>query len=212
MKLIVEGFEDGGAIPEKFAFGAPDPDDHVRLSDNLNPGIRWEDVPDGTKTLALICVDSDVPTDPEDVNQEGRTVPASLLRARFYHWVIVDLPPGLKGITEGECSRGVTARGKQSPYGPEGSRQGRNDYTLWFEGDPDMGGIYLGYDGPCPPWNDSIPHHYHFVLYATDLERCPVEGAFTALDVETVLAGHVLARAEVTGVYSLNPAVPASSR
>ena len=63
------------------------------------------------------------------------------------------------------------------------------------------GGVYLGYDGPCPPWNDEIPHHYHFVLYATDLERCPVEGAFSAEDVETALIGHVLASAKVTGLY-----------
>ena len=209
MKLYVEGIDNGRPIPEKFAFGVQDPASHVRLGENLNPAIRWENLPDSTRTVVLICVDTDVPTRPDDVNQEGRTVPASLPRGRFYHWVLVDLPPDLEGIAEGECSRGVTARGKQSAHGPKGSRQGRNDYTSWFEGDPDMGGVYLGYDGPCPPWNDSIPHHYHFVLYATDLERCPVEGAFSAEEVETALTGHVLARAEVTGVYSLNPGVPA---
>jgi len=210
MKLIVEGIEDGQAIPEQFAFGVQDPESHVRLGENLNPGIRWEDLPAGTKTLVLICVDDDVPTKPDDVNQEGRTVPASLPRGNFYHWVMVDLPPGPGSIAEGSCSHGVVPRGKSSPLGPEGARQGRNDYTAWFEGDGDMGGVYLGYDGPCPPWNDEIPHHYHFVLYATDLERCPVEGAFTAEDVETALIGHVLASAKVTGMYSLNPAVPAA--
>jgi Raf kinase inhibitor-like YbhB/YbcL family protein len=208
MKLYVEGIDDGRPIPEKFAFGVQDPEQHVRLGENLNPAIRWTDLPAGTKSLVLICVDTDVPTKPDDVNQEGRTVPASLPRGRFYHWLMVDLPPELDGIAEGECSRGVTARGKQSPEGPEGSRQGRNDYTAWFEGDKDMSGIYLGYDGPCPPWNDSIPHHYHFVLYATDLERCPVEGAFAPEDVETALVGHTLAEAKVTGIYSLNPEVP----
>jgi Raf kinase inhibitor-like YbhB/YbcL family protein len=209
MKLIVEGIEHNGVIPEKFAFGIADAKEHVRLGENLNPAIRWEDLPEGTRTLVLICVDTDAPTKPDDVNQEGRTVPAALPRGRFYHWLVVDLPPDSMGIAEGACSRGVTPRGKQSADGPEGSRQGRNDYTQWFEGDPDMAGVYLGYDGPCPPWNDSIPHHYHFRLYATDLERCPVEGAFASEDVETALAGHVLARAETTGVYSLNPDVPA---
>jgi Raf kinase inhibitor-like YbhB/YbcL family protein len=207
MQLIVQGIEDGKPIPEKFAFGVPDKENHVQLGENLNPGIRWSGVPDGTRSLVLICVDTDVPTRPDDVNQEGRTVPADLPRGRFYHWVLVDLPPKSGGIAEGACSRGVTPRGKQSSAGPEGSRQGRNDYTAWFEGDPEMGGVYLGYDGPCPPWNDSIPHHYHFVLYATDLERCPVEGAFSGEEVEHALTGHVLARAEVTGVYTLNPAV-----
>jgi Raf kinase inhibitor-like YbhB/YbcL family protein len=209
MKLILEGIDHGKAIPEKFAFGVQDPESHVSLGENLNPGVRWEDLPEGTRTLVLVCVDDDAPTRPDDVNQEGREVPASLPRGKFYHWVVVDLPPDLGGIHEGACSRGVTAGGKRSPNGPAGSRQGRNDYTSWFEGDQDMSGVYLGYDGPCPPWNDAIPHHYHFVLYATDLERCPVEGAFTAADVETALIGHVLASDKVTGIYSLNPAVAA---
>ncbi len=207
MHLTVTGIEDGSAIPERFAFGVPDAESHVRLGENLNPALSWRELPAGTRSLVLICVDTDVPTRPDDVNQEGRTVPASLPRTRFYHWVMVDIPPSLEGIAEGECSRGVTPRGKQSIEGPGGARQGRNDYTAWFDGDPDMGGVYLGYDGPCPPWNDSIPHHYHFVLYATDLDRCPVQGAFTGGEVETALTGHVLARAELTGVYALNPAV-----
>ena len=58
-----------------------------------------------------------------------------------------------------------------------------------------------------PALNDSIPHHYHFVLYATDLERCPVEGEFGGADVSAAIAGHVLAEARVTGVYTLNPDV-----
>jgi hypothetical protein len=70
-----------------------------------------------------------------------------------------------------------------------------------------MGGQYFGYDGPCPPWNDERLHHYHFELYATDVDRCPVDGAFTARDVRAALAGHVLAEAHLTGTYSLNPAV-----
>jgi Raf kinase inhibitor-like YbhB/YbcL family protein len=207
MKLEIVGIDDGGRIPLRFAFGVPDEKDHVSLGENLNPGLRWRDVPDGCRSLVLICVDPDVPTRPDDVNKEGRVVPASLPRTDFYHWVMVDIPPDCAGIGEGECSRGITARGKKSPPGPAGARQGRNDYTAWFEGDPDMGGVYLGYDGPCPPWNDSIPHHYHFVLYATDLDRCPVEGEFGGADVSEAIDGHVLAEARVTGIYTLNPEV-----
>jgi hypothetical protein len=70
-----------------------------------------------------------------------------------------------------------------------------------------MGGLYFGYDGPCPPWNDERLHHYHFVLYATSLVRCPVEGAFTGIQVEAAITGHLLAEARLTGTYSLNPAV-----
>ena len=33
-----------------------------------------------------------------------------------------------------------------------------------------MSGDYFGYDGPCPPWNDSIVHHYVFTVYALDVD------------------------------------------
>jgi Raf kinase inhibitor-like YbhB/YbcL family protein len=70
-----------------------------------------------------------------------------------------------------------------------------------------MGGDYYGYDGPCPPWNDTIPHHYVFTLYALDVEKCPVTGSFKGPDVLAAIRGHVLAQASITGVYSLNPKV-----
>ena len=209
MKLKVGGITDGAAIPEKFAFGVQDPGSHVRLGENLNPAISWSDLPEGTTSLVLICVDTDVPTKPDDVNQEGRTVPSDLPRANFYHWVMVDIPPDHPGIGEGECSQGVTARGKQSAEGPGGARQGRNDYTGWFDGDPDMGGVYLGYDGPCPPWNDSIVHRYVFTLHALGVDACPVEGAFRGAELLKAIQPHVLGSAKITGLYTLNPAVKA---
>lgn len=72
-----------------------------------------------------------------------------------------------------------------------------------------MAGDYYGYDGPCPPWNDTIVHHYHFTLYALDVPRCPVEGRFDRAEVLAAIDGHVLGRTSITGTYSLNPRVPA---
>lgn len=207
MQLMSSSFGHLQRIPEEFAFGAPDAVQHVRLSGNRNPHLRWTGVPSTARSLVLVCVDSDVPTRPDDVNKEGRTVPASLPRADFFHWLMVDIAPTLQEIKAGACSDGITARGKRDPKGPAGSRQGLNDYTGWFAGDADMDGQYLGYDGPCPPWNDERLHHYHFVLYATDLARCPVEGAFTGQQLRAAIDGHVLAEARLTGVYSLNPSV-----
>jgi hypothetical protein len=68
-----------------------------------------------------------------------------------------------------------------------------------------MAGNYFGYDGPCPPWNDEIIHHYHFTLYATGLEKCPVQGTFTGPDVLSAIAGHVLATASLVGTYAIYP-------
>jgi Raf kinase inhibitor-like YbhB/YbcL family protein len=207
MQLTSNSFETKQRIPGEFAFGVPDPVSHVRLSSNRNPHLRWTGVPAGTRSLALICVDRDVPTRPDDVNKEGRVVPASLPRTNFYHWVMVDIPPSVTEIAAGAYSEGVTARGKQKPQGPSGSRQGVNDYTGWFAGDADMKGTYRGYDGPCPPWNDELLHHYYFILYATDLERCVVDRDFTGHDALAAIRGHVLAEAALIGTYAINPSV-----
>ena len=157
--------------------------------------------------FVLLFIDQDVPTKPDDENKEDREVPLKLPRTTFTHWALVDIAPTLTEIEEGVCSRGVTPRGKTAPAGPEGSRQGINDYTGWFKGDADMGGDYLGYDGPCPPWNDSVVHHYRFELHALDIERCGVDGKFTAADVQKAIQGHVLASASLTGRFSLNPRI-----
>jgi len=207
VQLMSSSFGHLTRIPEEFAFGVPDAAQHLRLGRNRNPHLYWSGVPSGTKSLVLLCVDTDVPTRADDVNQEGRVVPASLPRTDFYHWVMVDIPVTVHEIAAGACSDGIVPRGKRSPAGPAGARQGLNDYTLWFAGDADMAGQYLGYEGPCPPWNDELLHHYHFVLYATDLALCPVEEAFTGQQVRAAIAGHVLAEATLTGTYSLNPAV-----
>lgn len=207
MKLSSKSFENGGVIPGRCAFAVKAPRGHVRLSDNLNPELSWSGAPAGTRSFVLLCIDPDVPTRADDVNKEDREVPLKLPRTTFTHWALVDIAPDVSQIEEGACSRGVTARGKTQPPGPEGSRQGVNDYTGWFKGDADMDGLYLGYDGPCPPWNDSVVHHYRFELHALDVERCPVEGSFTAAQVQAAIQGHVLASAGITGRYSLNPRI-----
>ncbi len=207
MKLSSQSFSDGQAIPGRCAFCVQDAAAHVRLSENLSPHLNWNDAPKGTRSFVLTCVDVDVPSRGDDVNQENKTVPADLPRVDFAHWLMVDIPPQVSEFAEGACSQGVTPKGKQSPPGPEGARQGKNDYTGWFAGDAQMGGTYLGYDGPCPPWNDAIAHRYRFTVYATDLERCPVEGAFALADLSAALKGHVLAEASLTGRYTLNPKV-----
>jgi hypothetical protein len=205
MKISSDGFQNGARIPELYAFGKHHPAERIALSENRNPPIAWSELPSGTKSLVLTCHDPDVPSRPDDVNQEGRIVPASLPRVTFYHWVLVDLAPSDPPIREGEFSRGITARGKPGPQGPRGTRQGVNDYTGWFASDEQMKGNYFGYDGPCPPWNDEIVHHYVFTLYALDVDRCPVEGRFTGPDVRRAIEGHVLGQASIVGTYAINP-------
>ncbi|APV49941.1 phospholipid-binding protein [Betaproteobacteria bacterium GR16-43] len=207
MKLAIPGFADGAAIAAKHAFCAADPTNHVRMSENRNPALSWSEAPAATRSFAILCHDPDVPSVGTDVNQAGRTIPASLPRVDFFHWVLVDLPASVTSIGEGEFSSAIVANGKPGPAAARGSRQGVNDYTGWFADDPAMAGQYFGYDGPCPPWNDEIVHHYVFTVFALDVARLPVEGAFTGPDARKAMEGHVLAQASVTGLYALNPKV-----
>jgi Raf kinase inhibitor-like YbhB/YbcL family protein len=205
MKLHSESFPDQGVIPERNAFARIDPQTHVALAGNRNPQLAWTDVPEGTRSFAVLCVDADVPTRPDDVNQEGREVPADLPRTDFYHWVLVDVSPETRAIAEGDYSNGITPRGKAGPLALDGTRQGLNDYTGWFAADRDMNGDYFGYDGPCPPWNDARVHRYVFTVYALDVAELGVAGRFTGAQALEAMQGHILAQASVAGTYTLNP-------
>ena len=207
MKLTSTSFTNGDKIPGEFSFCIPDAAHHVCLGKNLNPNLAWSNAPAGTKSFAITCHDPDVPSEGSDVNQEGRTVPAALPRVDFFHWVLIDLPSTVNSIKEGEFSSDVTPRGKPGPQSLHGSRQGINNYTDWFAGDNDMRGDYFGYDGPCPPWNDEIIHHYIFTVYALDIEKLPLEGKFGGPEVRAALQGHILAEASLSGTYTLNPSL-----
>ena len=204
MQLESDSITDGERIPEAYAFCAPDPEEHASQGGNRSPHLAWSGVPDGTKSFAVICVDGDVPTVGDDVNQEGRTVSSDLPRTDFYHWVLVDVPASIRELEEGRDADGVTPRGK--PTGPtDYGVRGRNDYTDWFAGDEEMAGTYGGYDGPCPPWNDELVHHYHFRVYALNVQSLGLSGDFGGADAVEALKGHVLDQAEIVGTYTLNP-------
>ena len=213
MRLWSDSFRDGGVIPSDCAWCAIDPLAHARLATNRNPHLAWDEVPNGTESLILIAYDCDVPSVVTDVNQEGKTVALDLPRIEFYHWTLVDLPVALTSIAEGQFSGLITPRGKSGPLLPwlvkNGTehqlRQGINDYTNWFAGDPDMAGQYFGYDGPCPPWNDERIHHYIFRIYALDAAWLPIEGSFTGLEARQAIRGHILDEAQIVGAYSLQP-------
>lgn len=57
-----------------------------------------------------------------------------------------------------------------------------------------------GYGGPCPP---SGTHRYFFKLYALDT-KLNVSEAATKKDVEKTMEGHILAHAELIGLYKRN--------
>src|SRR5471030_14368 len=213
MKLTSQSFKDGDVIPGEFAFAIPDTVNHIALSANRNPHLCWSDARAETQSFVVICHDPDVPSRGDDVNQEGRLVSESLPRVDFFHWLLLDIPANTTEIASGSHSDGITARGKSGPDAPSAHRHGINDYTGWFAADEQMKGEYYGYDGPCPPWNDTLVHHYIFTVYALASQSLNVQGQLTGENVCAALTkAPVLAQASITGLYSLNPAVGSTAQ
>jgi len=198
MQIRSDSFQHRGPIPAEFAMGAAD-----GFGGNRNPHLAWDGAPEGTRSFALLCIDTDAPTDPSLAGKDA-AIPVAHPRGDFVHWAMADIPADVRAIAAGSCSDGIDKRGKADPRGPAGARQGRNDYTGWFAGDADMGGDYLGYDGPYPPPNDLRVHRYFFRVFALDVDALELPATFGAGDVLRAMQGHVLDEAAIYGTYSLN--------
>lgn len=93
----------------------------------------------------------------------------------YVHWVLYNIPVGATGLAEGTMPADL----------PAGTREGLNDWKR------------TGYGGPCPPIGR---HRYFHKLYALD-KVLPDLGAATKPVLETAMAGHILAQAELMGTY-----------
>lgn len=197
LTVTVGDIKPGGVIPPTYANCVPAPQGHATQGLDKSPAISWSKGPARTASYAIITVDPDVPTVFDDANKEGKTISAKLKRQDFYHWILVDIAATVTSLPEGADS------GEPSPKKPGPTKngvRGANDYT-------GGGKVFGGYNGPCPPWNDGIAHHYHFVVYALDVAHLGVSGNFTGPDALKAMRGHILAKGELVGVYSLNPDV-----
>jgi Raf kinase inhibitor-like YbhB/YbcL family protein len=95
----------------------------------------------------------------------------------FTHWVIFNLPPETKELTEAVPKDERLA---------SGALHGKN------------GMMQLGYFGPCPP--PGKPHHYNFVLYALDKKLDLAAGA-SKQQVLEAMQGQILGRGQLIGLY-----------
>jgi Raf kinase inhibitor-like YbhB/YbcL family protein len=197
--ITVGGIVSGQPIADKFTYCKPDGNGATTNSANINPAISWSNQPIGTQSYALAVIDPDVPVNFGPANKPDQVIPADAPRNDFYHWVLVNIPLSVNSIPEGVNSHGVDAGGKvaaSTPYGLNGV----NSFS------PSNG----GYDGPCPPWNDLRLHHYHFIVYALNVPTISLYGGLTGKLMETGMAGHILATAEIVGTYTTNPALATS--
>lgn len=102
MQINSPAFDDRGVIPAKYTCDAAD----------VSPPLAWREIPEHTKSLALIVDDPDAP-DP------------AAPRMTWVHWVLYDIPPTLPGLAEDAAT-----------HLPQGIRAGMNDFRRTRYGGP----------------------------------------------------------------------------
>lgn len=99
-------FVEGDMVPKQYTCDGRD----------VSPPLSWSGIPDGAKSIALICDDPDAPV------------------GTWVHWVVYDMPASTSGLPEH-----VTAAGGL----PRGAKQGMNDFRKMDYGGPcPPGGIH----------------------------------------------------------------------
>jgi Raf kinase inhibitor-like YbhB/YbcL family protein len=96
-------------------------------------------------------------------------------RMTWVHWVLYNIPVTTASLPEGVKDTGL----------PQGTLPGLNDWKK------------TGYGGPCPPVGQ---HRYFHKLYALDIVLADL-GRPTKAKVEKAMQGHILAQAELIGLY-----------
>ena len=91
MRIHSDSFDHRGAIPAEFALGVRE-GDAVGFGRNRNPQLGWDGVPAGTRSFALLCIDTDAPTVAEMVNKDGVEIPVAQPRTEFCHNAVTATP------------------------------------------------------------------------------------------------------------------------
>ena len=99
IKVTSSAFEEGGMIPSRYTCDG----------ENVSPPLNWEQVPEATRTVALICDDPDAPM------------------GTFVHWVLFNLPADTTELPE-DFPDDETL--------PNGARQGISDFGKTGYGGP----------------------------------------------------------------------------
>ena len=103
MKVTSPAFENQGSIPKKFTCDGED----------ISPALAWANVPEGTKSFALMVDDPDAP-DPANP------------RMTWVHWVVYNIPAAVSSLPEGVRDKDL----------PKGTLHGLNDWKKTGYGGP----------------------------------------------------------------------------
>ncbi|MBI5466490.1 MAG: YbhB/YbcL family Raf kinase inhibitor-like protein [Candidatus Kerfeldbacteria bacterium] len=143
MTITSSAFKPNESIPPRYTCDG----------ENISPALEFFEVPENTQSLALIVDDPDAPA------------------GTWTHWIVWNINPGIKQITEGAT--------------PLGATEGTTSF-----GKP-------GYGGPCPP---SGQHRYVFKLYALDTVLDLKPSANVAA-LQSALSSHTIGQAQLMGRY-----------
>ena len=102
----------------------------------------------------------------------------------FTHWLAYDIPAATTTLREGVPGTPLLPE-------PKDMKQGANSTGS------------IGYTGPNPPVGEP-PHHYHFQVFALDIETLGLEPGSKRDAVLKAMEGHVLAEGEAVGTYERN--------
>ena len=205
LTLSVAGLETDGRLPLRFAYCAPP--GTADSAHDISPAVTWSPGPAGTKSYVLISTDLDVPKDLSLINKPGVTLSDDTPRMSLVHWLLVDIPPGLTQLDEGVEGDGFVAKGRPLGATDHGVR-GANAYSFFYPKDSPMYGPHGGWDGPCPPRNETRNHRYITEVWALDIPSLELTGFFLADAALAKMQGHILAHGRADAYDAARPGAP----
>ena len=132
--------------------------------EDVSPHLSWSGAPNTTESYAVTCFDPDAPTG-----------------SGFWHWVVYDIPTGVKELITGAGSQDGAVL-------PANAKQLRNDAGLY------------GYLGPAPPPGHG-PHRYIFAVHALNVDTLPINEEASAAICGFNMFSTTVGRATVTPIY-----------
>lgn len=105
VRVTSEAFAEGAAIPNRSVFSG-----FGCTGENHSPALQWSNLPEGTRSVAVVVHDPDAPTG-----------------TGFYHWVAYDLPAGTTSLADHAGVEGSL---------PAGAHHGRTDFGSLGYGGP----------------------------------------------------------------------------
>ncbi|KAJ4978226.1 hypothetical protein NE237_009006 [Protea cynaroides] len=160
-RLVSPAIDHEGRLPRKYS------GEGQGALKNISPPVEWYNVPEGAKSLALVVQDIDAPDPSEPI------VPWTV-------WVVVNIPPTLKGLPEGFSGKGEEGGGDYA-----GVKEGHNDWKA------------PGWRCPKLP---SHGHRFEFKLYALD-DMMHLGNKVTKEKLLDAIEGHVLGEAVLVAIF-----------